>query len=267
MSKYKKRNLLFSVLSVVFVVIFALSACSPLKRGNNVVYKNLTLEHPGVILSEITVATYNIKHCANGYDAVLNELKTADAQIIFIQEADRFTKRSGKETDQIAKLGEDLSLNYAFFQSIELEGGEYGVGILSYFEIESARSIALPGDVKNEPRTLGEVVISIYGKSVSLYTTHLSFEDKAPRTQQLAKIAETVAGKEFIIGADFNTSDLAELAVLNGSYVNDGGFITNGEDGAIDNIVYSSSFFFTAAAMQTSNASDHHLLKARLILA
>ncbi|MGI9516518.1 MAG: endonuclease/exonuclease/phosphatase family protein [Pirellulaceae bacterium] len=69
--------------------------------------------------------------------------------VVGLQEVDRNARRSG-EVDQAQYLGEKLGMHAAFGKFMDLDGGQYGMAVLSRHPIEKVRELALPEG--NEPR-------------------------------------------------------------------------------------------------------------------
>lgn len=85
----------------------------------------------------LRVVTYNILAADRGLAGIEAMLKTADADVIALQEVDQHTKRSGR-VDQAAVLGARLAMHHAFAAHFPYQGGEYGVALLSRYPIVRA---------------------------------------------------------------------------------------------------------------------------------
>src|SRR6478735_7386573 len=72
--------------------------------------------------------TYNILAGDRGLKGITDTLKTADADIIGLQEVDKLTRRSGK-ADQPAKLAKALGMNVFFAPHFPYQGGEFGIAL------------------------------------------------------------------------------------------------------------------------------------------
>ncbi|MDR1629084.1 MAG: endonuclease/exonuclease/phosphatase family protein [Oscillospiraceae bacterium] len=262
---------------MITTLSFACPACKTLPVNSFAANENLYAEPTTVRnpdgSSTVRVATFNTKNCDNGRNIVeiAAEIKKQNAQIVFLQELDSGVKRSGKQ-NLLKQLSELLEMNYAFFPAMALEGGSYGVGILSRFYIQSTESFLL--DTKQEePRVLAKAEVSINGRNVDLYNTHLSFESETLRIAQLKLINEkTTVSTLFILGGDFNAKNFEEYSVIQNSVtVNSpkNQFITyrdagEGSFGCIDNLLLANAFVVLNAWMAESAASDHNLLVAEI---
>ncbi len=91
----------------------------------------------------LRVMTYNIHH-AEGIDGRLDVKRIVDlicrhgADIVALQEVDRGTERVGQR-DLLAELSEATGLHKAFAKTLDYQGGDYGIGILSRFRILEER--------------------------------------------------------------------------------------------------------------------------------
>lgn len=145
---------------------------------------------------ELTVLSYNIHH-ANppskpGYidlDAIAKVIAESGADIIALQEVDVHTLRSG-QVNQAEAIAKKLGLHYHFFKSIDYEGGEYGLAILSKLPLQNAKTHRLPLVDKAEDRILATVQVQVGDKSIYFATTHLD----ATRTQnnRIAQMQEII---------------------------------------------------------------------------
>lgn len=98
-----------------------------------------------VVLPEtesIKVVSYNIQY-GKGQDGQVNlqraidTLKEINADIISLQEVERYSLRSGFE-DQIQSIAKELGMNGVFFPSVAYPGMYYGNAILSRFPIKES---------------------------------------------------------------------------------------------------------------------------------
>ena len=141
----------------------------------------------------------------NGIAKVIND---SDADLVALQEVDVYTNRSGKDLDQAKELAKLTNRHYYFVKTIDHDGGEYGICILSKFPIVKKESHLLPiaEGVRSEQRAIAIVTVEI-GKDVFLdfATTHF---DLTPQTRllQSAFIVDLVQNRNhpIILGGDFN---------------------------------------------------------------
>lgn len=219
----------------------------------------------------LKIASYNI---ANGFNfkrinAIGKDIKEQNLDIVGLQEVDQFVSRSGN-VDSMKLLSEASELPYyTFFKAIDLQGGEYGVGVLSRYPIvETERTEIYSGT--EEQRVLGHAVIDVDGYMINFFVTHLSFESKSLRDAQFATIAEKTAELDnFIITGDFNTSNFSEFApIKNSDMVNNAShsintFPSSTPTSSIDNIVFSkNNWSFESPSILLNQKSDHCMLYA-----
>jgi len=158
---------------------------------------------------ELVVMSYNILH-AYGLDGVIDVdriaalIRATGAELIGVQEVDRFMERSGM-ADQAAELAERLGMHYAYGANLVFETGipqlshpgddaqestvqnptvsEYGTLILSAYPIVFRRNVRLPvpsGMEEDglEPRGLLEAHVDVDGTTIRFCTTHLGLSEE-----------------------------------------------------------------------------------------
>jgi endonuclease/exonuclease/phosphatase family metal-dependent hydrolase len=221
----------------------------------------------------LNIGSYNI---ANGSAVNHDMSKLAEdivdkkLDIVGFQEVDQKVLRS-KRRDTMKLISEASGLQYyAFFKAIDLQGGEYGVAVLSKYPIVETHRTELYSGTE-EQRVLGHAVIDVDGVLINFFVTHLSFESKELRNAQFATIAEKTAGLDnFIITGDFNTSNFAEYApIKNSDMVNSAKHSINtfsnpNPTSSIDNIVFSKdNWTFGKPAVLPNGKSDHCMLYAQ----
>lgn len=162
----------------------------------------------------LRVLTYNIHH-GEGTDGKLDLpriaaiIKAAKPDFVALQEVDRNTTRTGK-VDQAAELAKLTGLNVEFGKAIDLQGGGYGLAVLSRFPLKGAKVHALPGKEKQEARIVLQVTVEPGGglPAISFLNTHLQHDDGPTREKQAAKIDELFGAAEgaFILAGDLNAA-------------------------------------------------------------
>jgi endonuclease/exonuclease/phosphatase family metal-dependent hydrolase len=219
------------------------------------------------------IATYNIRVADGGkhIEEVASELKACCADIIGIQEIDLDAERSGK-IDVLKLLAEKSEYpHYHFYPAIPLQGGYYGIGILSKHPILNVNMYKY--ECANfEKRILGNITVEIDGKTINFYNTHLSYEDLSIRTEQFKLMKKILSeNTPFIITGDFNVSGLDEFSLFTEcSFANtkEKPFLTFKGDihyngfYSIDNIITSKEFKIINAEVFPSENSDHEMLVA-----
>jgi endonuclease/exonuclease/phosphatase family metal-dependent hydrolase len=153
--------------------------------------------------------TYNIHH-GEGTDGVLDleriaaVINEASPDLVALQEVDDRVARTGG-VDQAAEVGRLTGMHHAFAPFMELEGGRYGLAVLSRHPIQETRVIALPAG-KHEPRAALAAEVMIPGHaSVTFVCAHLDWlDDDAERFAQAEALAGELEDPAVVIAGDFN---------------------------------------------------------------
>jgi len=153
---------------------------------------------------EVTVMTYNIHH-GEGDDGVLDLQRIVDvirdsgADIVGLQEVDRFWLRSGG-VDQEAALARELGMHSCFGPNVIRDPGSsgdvthyYGTLILSRYPILECSNLYLPKETeRQEQRGLLETLINVRGVPLRFYNTHLQHDSANARHIQVDAIIEHI---------------------------------------------------------------------------
>lgn len=194
---------------ILFSLIFFNIACSN---------KNLIHTSKNEQEIDIRVMAYNVHHCnppgkpnvidIDGIAAVINQEKP---DLVALQEIDVNTIRSGK-FNQAEELAKRTGMKFFFGKGIDYEGGEYGVAILSKYELSEPKVNKLPtlAGTKGEPRTLTTAIITLpTGHTLRFGSTHLDAQKaNTNRELQIKEIIEIASSENlpFIIAGDFNAA-------------------------------------------------------------
>jgi endonuclease/exonuclease/phosphatase family metal-dependent hydrolase len=101
----------------------------------------------------IRVASWNIKVGeVQGLAAVVNVLREVGADIVLLQEVDVTVQRSG-DVDQVRAIADELGYQSTFAPTVALEGGLYGIAMLSRVAFQSVVRVPLTNLYAGEPRT------------------------------------------------------------------------------------------------------------------
>lgn len=208
----------------ILIIGVAMMACS--KNDSVAAKPNETVDER----EEIKVMTYNVHHCnppasANLIDvaAIAKVINDEKPDFVALQEIDVNTSRSGKDLDQAKELGRLTGMNYYFAKAIDVQGGEYGVAILSKFPILESNKQLLPmkEGVSGEQRVLAWITVQLKsGKKVIFASTHFDVQDH--RLLQAEKVTEIFKDKPYpvILGGDFNeTPGSSAINYLDRSFV------------------------------------------------
>lgn len=233
----------------------------------------------------LRVLTYNI-HAGKDAKQVDNLERVAkvigevNADIVLLQEVDKFTQRSGK-VDQLAKLEQLTGLYGAFGKTLDYQGGDYGIAIMSRWPITHSFMTALkvePPQTRaggsKEPRgALTITTRSPYGH-LTIINTHIDAsrddiyrKQEAPQVIALAK-ERAQKGEVVIVGGDFNSTPDSEVQKLvRDSGVRDAWMECGSGDGLsypddvpvkrIDYIFLTGKLGCRGAEVLESRASDH----------
>ncbi|MEN0052164.1 MAG: endonuclease/exonuclease/phosphatase family protein [Mucilaginibacter sp.] len=199
MRKFKYAALLLAVIG--------LNACSKKTAG---------AKHGKDFSNTLRVMSYNVHHCNPpskprfiDVNAVAMAIKAQHPDLVAVQEIDVNTVRSGKinEASQIARI---TGMNFYFAKSIDTDGGDYGVLILSKFPISEMTTHRLPTDetTKGEHRVLATVKVTLpSGKQIRFGCTHLDAQHtETNRLLQITEINKLAEAEKlpFIIAGDLN---------------------------------------------------------------
>ena len=234
------------------------------------------------------VMVYNI-HAgkdAKGDDNLARVAKLVDsvhADVVLLQEVDRNTTRSGK-VDQPAELARLTGYHVAFGKSLDFQGGEYGIAIMSRWPITSDTAIHLPVEPPQErsggsyePRIAIRAIIDAPGRPIAFVNTHLDPSgDDRWRKQEIRTVLEIVDGLRkrgvaTFAGGDFNstpessTQTTVRAAGLRDSWTTcaQGEGLTYPADSStkrIDYLFLTGSATCASATVVNTQASDHRPL-------
>ena len=222
-------------------------------------------EQPAISM-QLTFATLNIKHGEEGLDKVADAIRDISPDIIGLEEVDVNCERSGY-IDEPAELARLAGYSYyAFSKAIPLGDGEYGTAILSRYPIEDFEVTSLESG-RGENRSVGHAVIHINGLKVDALVTHLSYDSRSLRIEQMEAIADMLKDFDhYVLMGDFNSFDIEDFCYLGGAYYvnrSDRPYTTfRRRELAIDNIIVSEGFTELSSGVSDAECSDHKLLYA-----
>ncbi|MEK6371441.1 MAG: endonuclease/exonuclease/phosphatase family protein [Acidobacteriota bacterium] len=160
----------------------------------------------------LRILTYNIHagRDAAGKDnleRVAAVIAASKAGIVLLQEVDRNTARSGN-VDQLSELMRLTAMHGRFGKSLDYQGGEYGIAILSRWPITASEVVPLRVEPpqeraggSHEPR----VAFIVVTKSLRIANTHLdASRDDGYRLQEVPQVL--AAARASIVGGDFNAN-------------------------------------------------------------
>lgn len=219
---------------------------------------------------KLRFASYNIFHGGRAkYDMskIAKNIVDNGIDIVGLQEVDRGTLRSGGR-DILSELSAKTGYShYAFFKTIDFDGGEYGTAVLSRYPILASEKIVLDSG-NSEKRALGFTQIDVGERKINFFVTHLTFDSAEIRKAQLSEVARLLCERgDFVLAGDFNTGDLGALDSLAGvSRINKREYPTvtfPSDELSIDNILYcEKSWNFGKINVVTDSYSDHYMIWA-----
>ena len=129
-----KTNVQFAV--SILLLLFLVSSCKanqPMKSLKVMSY-NIHIATPG------SISDFNITDLQAVADVIIRE----KPDVVVLQEVDKYTVRSNKDSHQAKDLGEMTGMYYHFAGASYKSEGEQGQAILSKYPIKDAKSYKLP---------------------------------------------------------------------------------------------------------------------------
>jgi endonuclease/exonuclease/phosphatase family metal-dependent hydrolase len=230
---------------------------------------------------ELRVMTFNIQSALKGLDTVAETIRSAQPDIVALQEVDVNTRRSAG-LNQSAELAQRTGLrHYAHFRTTTLHGGDYGVGIISRFPLESVEQFPLPVEKGSEPRTVARILMKVHGQEVSVYVTHLTRRpfNGAIRVRQSAaimKLMESDPRPKLLMGDMNDTPDSRSVRLFKRELMDVFALRGQGEDETyplpvipnlrIDYVLACDHFMPKSSRVLRVKASDHYPVVADVTL-
>lgn len=227
----------------------------------------------------LKIMTFNIRFGERAdMERIAEVIRRENPDLVALQEVDVYTRRQGHiaagRSDYPAQLAAYTQMNAAFGRAIYFRGGQYGVAILSDFEIlESSND--LYKHQGEEARTALSVVVDT-GKDgpVRFVCTHLDAYSPAVRLQQIDELCTRYADPSIptIVAGDFNeTPDGETIARFEQTFVrvcdDKPTFPAEAPLEKIDYIGFAPADAFRPGrvrVLDTSKVSDHRAVVVRL---
>jgi endonuclease/exonuclease/phosphatase family metal-dependent hydrolase len=178
----------------------------------------------------VRVVTFNTHHGV-GEDArhdlprLAKVLATVDADVICLQEVDRYFGDRSEDVDQALLLSRALDMQLAWGPAIDeprpgdQQPRQYGNALLSRLPILVSDVHRLPGG--GEPRSALRTMLELDGGTLWVTNTHLSTGEPGRRGEQVSALAglHTDSMAAGVLVGDFNAGpDAPELAALHGRF-------------------------------------------------
>jgi endonuclease/exonuclease/phosphatase family metal-dependent hydrolase len=242
----------------------------------------------------IRVLVYNI-HAGKDAKGVDNLARVAEivrdsrADVVLLQEVDKGTERSGK-VDQVAELQRLTSYFGAFGKTLDYQGGDYGIAILSRWPMTAATRIHLPvqppkhrSGVSYEPRGALRVAVQRPGGALRVINTHIDASREDTYRLQEAKTLLSLAGSirdssvTTLVGGDLNSEPESTVIALFGPAGWRDGFRDCGKGSGfsypadvpvkrIDYLMMTAGTRCTSAEVLNTEASDHRPVLFQVVL-
>lgn len=218
----------------------------------------------------IRAGSLNIHSCRQG-EAMLTIADTiamADLDVVGLQEVRRTEK-----IDWLQRLAAEADYPYYYFsKTSSVNGGEYGIALMSRYPILFSETFRLDGYPGDEPRVLQYAAVLTENGIAHFLNTHLSAKEMYKKSVNLASLVYHVRGlgtdKLFMTG-DFNCGPprLSEFwpdVRFSNMTVNTYG------DGSVpkilDNVLYTGAIRVTNVSYASlQGATDHMLVAAELV--
>lgn len=177
--------------------------------------------------NRITVMSYNVRYCTPyqvenakpDIDAVAAVIKKGKPDVVFLQEVDRNTTRSGK-VDQLAELVKKTDMPFSYFgKGQDYQGGEFGCAFISRYNLSDPALIVYPrAEGQTNDRIMIKATIRLNDRPVTVACTHLGLyqEERDVEVPEIyAKLS--VSPYPVIFGGDLNaTPDNSTITTLLG---------------------------------------------------
>jgi endonuclease/exonuclease/phosphatase family metal-dependent hydrolase len=183
---------------------------------------------PPAELTRYRVLVYNI-HAgrdaaeADNLERVAAIVKMSGADVVLLQEVDRRTERSGR-MDQVAELERLTGFDAAFGKTLDYQGGEYGIALLSRWPIVRDTLVRLAVSPPQqraggsyEPRGALRASIAAPNDTLFVVNTHIdASEDDQYRRQEMAgllAIVDSLRSRRgaVLLGGDLNATPESEV--------------------------------------------------------
>ena len=236
----------------------------------------------------VHVLQFNIHAGISRYDtfglaAIAAEIKAWKPDVVSLNEVDRDAARSGR-ADEASYLAQATGMHDVFGANlVQADGHRFGNAILSRYPVVSSSNIRLPRAAGSEPRGMLHAVLDVEGRSVDVYSVHLTqgarhgLPQRIAQTEAIARVLRS-ATRPTILAGDLNSRPgTLPVRILRGYLLDaqEQGGTGNGATvpaGApvnrIDYVLYDNHFRPTPEGTRVlaSASSDHRAVYSELLL-
>jgi endonuclease/exonuclease/phosphatase family metal-dependent hydrolase len=156
----------------------------------------------------VRVVSWNIEHGAeHGIDAVADQLHALEPDVVLLQEVDRDVERSGV-IDEAHVVAAALGPQYqaVFAPTLELEGGLYGISIVSRVPFRGVGVIPLSNTDVGEPRTAIDARLCVGPLAMRVVNHHADYlkDGAAISLQEILQVLQSSPVPGTVFAGDFN---------------------------------------------------------------
>lgn len=156
----------------------------------------------------LRIVDWNIEHGAeHGIDAVLDQLRALEPDVVLLQEVDRDADRTG-DVDQPQLLAAGLGPQYqaVYAPTLELEGGLYGIAMLSRLPFRGVAEIPLTNLDVGEPRTAIDARLCAGPMAMRVVNHHADYQKPgaAISVQEILRVLQSDVVPGTVFSGDFN---------------------------------------------------------------
>jgi endonuclease/exonuclease/phosphatase family metal-dependent hydrolase len=169
---------LHNIRYTVGLLVFLLTGCAATQRS----------EAPVAVRVMTLAITYGEeREGSRQIERVARVIKAARADIVALQDVDRWTERIGG-LDLIAELSERTQMTYAFARTTEHGGGVHGIGLLTRFPILEERHYLFTQTAGGEQYGMMILILDVKGTEIAVINTQ--FDRRASDTGRIAAAQE-----------------------------------------------------------------------------
>lgn len=227
---------------------------------------------PETTAPRVRIASWNIKAARTAtLDALAEEMRAMDADVIALQEVDVHTRRGGN-VDQPGTLAARLGFHYVFAASIRWSEGDYGLALLSKWPLVRVERHRVGVTDAGEPRIVLDATVCVAGRPLRILNHHAD-DLPATRARSFADVQQIVTattGHRLLLMGDLNeTDDGPGISMLRATGLVDLGAekaVSTSDWGRIDYVFADPQLARHASAVRVwpTDKSDHHAVLVEL---